>query len=335
MSDPFEEFELPEPKPMAMGEAGALDQSDIDALFGDLAAPPPAKSGLKALIESDIVNHERLPMLEVICDRVIRTFATNMRNLTSDAIEVSLEEATSARFGECMNRVALPAMFGVFKVAEWDNFGVVVVEPSLIYSVVDALLGGRKGSTPVRVEGRAFTTIETALVSRMIDLALNDMAAAFEPVAPVTMKLERIETSPRFAAIAGPSNVTAVCTFRVEMEGRGGKFSILLPYTTLEPVREKLLQRFMGEKAGRDSLWETHMERELRETDLRVEAVLAERFVKLADVRDLRVGETFPLNKHPDDTLELHCAGVKLGTAQLGQRNANIAVRMLSDIARD
>lgn len=335
MSDPFEEFDLPDPKPMALGDAGALDQADIDALFGDLAAPPPPKSGLKALVESDIVSHERLPMLEVVCDRVIRTFATNMRNLTSDSIEVAIEETSSARFGEAMNRVALPAMFGVFRVEEWDNYGVMVVEPALIYSVVDALLGGRKGSGPVRVEGRAFTTIETALVARMMELALNDLAAALEPVAQVRMALERIETSPRFAAIAGPSNVTAVCTFHVEMEGRGGRFSILLPHTTLEPVREKLLQRFMGEKAGRDSLWETHMERELRQTELRIEAVLAERWVKLAEVRDLKVGETFALHKHPDDALEIHCAGVKLGTAQLGQRNANIAVRMLADIARD
>lgn len=335
MSDPFEEFDLPEPKAMAIGEAGALDQADIDALFGDIGPPPPPKSGIKALVESDIVNHERLPMLEVVCDRVLRTFATNMRNLTSDAIDVSIEETTSARFGEVMNRVALPAMFGVFRVEEWDNVGVMVVEPALIYSVVDALLGGRKGSHAVRVEGRAFTTIETALVSRMMDLALKDLAAAFEPVAPIHINLERIETSPRFAAIASPSNVTAVCTFRVEMEGRGGKFSILLPYTTLEPVREKLLQRFMGEKAGRDRIWETHMEDELRKTELRLQAVLSERFVRLAEVSALTVGQTFPLYKHPDEPLELHCSGVRLGTAQLGQRNNRIAVRLLGDIAKD
>lgn len=335
MSADFEDFELPEPKPMAVGEAGALDQADIDALFGDFAAPPPPKSGLKAVIESDIVSHERLPMLEVVCDRVIRTFATNMRNLTSDAIDVSIVETNSARFGESMNRVALPAMFGVFRVEEWDNYGVMVVEPALIYSVVDALLGGRKGSAPMRVEGRAFTTIETALISRMMELALNDLAHAFEPVAPVKMTLERIETSPRFAAIAGPSNVTAVCTFRVEMEGRGGKFSILLPYTTLEPVRDKLLQRFMGEKAGRDSIWETHMEQELRRTEVTLEAVLAERMVRLAEVRELKVGQTLPLHRHPDEPLTIHCGGVTLGTAQLGQRNQNIAIRLLADIARD
>jgi len=127
-------------------------QADIDALFGDVGAPAPQKSGLRAIVEADVINHQRLPMLEVVCDRLIRTFSTNMRNLTSDAIDVSLDTTTSVRFGEFMNRVPLPAMFGVFRVEEWENYGIVVVDSALIYSVVDALLGGvamadRAGST--------------------------------------------------------------------------------------------------------------------------------------------------------------------------------------------
>lgn len=334
MSDDWD-FELPDPQPMLIGDDQELDQTDIDALFGDVGAPAPQKSGLRAVIESDVINHERLPMLEVVCDRMIRTFATNMRNLTSDAIDVSLEATTSVRFGEFMNRVPLPAMFGVFRVEEWENYGIVVVDSALIYSVVDALLGGRGNSGPSRIDGRGFTTIETSLVSRMVELALSDLATAFEPIAPITIKLERIETSPRFAAIASPSNVTAVANFRVDMEGRGGKLSFLLPYATLEPVRNKLLQRFMGEKMGRDAIWEAHMRGEIRKTEVKLDAVLAERAFPLSEVRGLKVGQTLPLNKHPDDPFEIQCGGVRLGRAQLGQRNHNIAVRLVTEITKD
>ncbi len=256
MSDGFDDFALPDPPKVPVGEEGIFDQAGIDALFGfSDSGQTTQKRGLKAVIESEVISHERLPMLEVVCERMVRTFATSMRNLTSDAIDVHLEEVTSTRFGEFMNRVALPAMLGVFQVHEWENYGVVVVDSGLIYAVVDALLGGRKGNVVQRVEGRAFTTIETALVSKMIRLALSDFAASFEAIEPVKMDLERVETSPRFAAIAGPSNIAAVATFHVDMEGRGGKFSIVLPYATIEPVRDKLLQRFMGEKLGRDRIW--------------------------------------------------------------------------------
>ncbi|WP_375195245.1 flagellar motor switch protein FliM [Sphingobium sp.] len=335
MSDDFDDFVLPDPPKMTPGDGDTFDQAGIDALFGFAdAGPQQPKSGLKAVIESNVISYERLPMLEVVCERMVRTFATSMRNLTSDAIDVSLEEITSTRFGEFMNHVALPAMFGVFKVREWENFGVITVDSGLIYAVVDALLGGRRGNAPMRVEGRAFTTIETQLVWKMIELALEELSASFEAVEPVTMELERIEASPRFAAIAGPSNITAVATFRVDMEGRGGKFSVLLPYATLEPVRAKLLQRFMGEKLGRDRMWETHMASELMDTAVTVDVVLGEKQMPLREVTSLKVGQTIALNRSPDDALQVQCGGMPLGQAHIGQRSQNIAIRMATDISK-
>jgi flagellar motor switch protein FliM len=330
----FDEIVLPPPLIAEPGRDATFDQAGIDALFGfDATAPSRQKSGLRAVIESDVISHERLPMLEVVCERMVRSFATSMRNLTSDAIDVSLEEVTSIRFGEFMNRVAVPAMIGVFRVREWENYGIVTVEPSMIYAVVDALLGGRKGGVPQRIEGRAFTTIEIKLVSRMVQLALDDLAAAFEAIEPIGIELERIETSPRFAAIAGPSNIAAVATFSVDMDGRGGRFSVLLPYATIEPVRGRLLQRFMGEKLGRDRMWEAHMANELWNTAVTMDVVLGERKMRLQDVRNLAIGQTIRLNRGPDDTLEVHCGGVALGRAHIGQRRNNIAVRMVTDIA--
>jgi flagellar motor switch protein FliM len=332
MTDDFIAFDLPATS-MPLGDGDAFDQASIDALFGG-SAPVTKKSGLKAVIESRVISHERLPMLEVVCERMVRSFATSMRNLTSDAIDVSLYELTSSRFGDFMEQLALPAMIGVFNVPEWENYGAITVESSLIYAVVDALLGGRRGGGPMRIEGRAFTTIETTLVSKMLALALADLSAAFEPIDRVGMVLERIETNPRFAAIAGPTNIAAVATFRVDMEGRGGRFSILLPNATLEPVRQKLLQRFMGQKIGRGSIWEEHMAREMRQTAVPVDVVLGEKVMRLDDVRTMAVGQTIEFNVAPDDPLEIKSGGITLGRAQIGQRHNNIAVRLLTDVSQ-
>ena len=334
MSNAFEEFDLPDPPAAAPAGDFAFDQAGIDALFGDIGGPAPPKTGLKAMIESDIISHERLPMLEVVYDRMVRTFATSMRNLTSENMDVSLDDVTSVRFGDFMNRLAQPAMIGVFRIEEWENFGLITVEPGLIYAVVDALLGGRRGGAAPVIDGRGFTSIETSLVSRMLELALQDMSASLEPITPNSMTLERVETSPRFAAIAGPTNICTVATFRVDMEGRGGRFSILLPFATIEPVRHKLGQRFMGEKLGRDTIWEAHMAAELRKTEVTLDVVLGETAMTLADIRGFAPGRTIPLAKGPDDGLELHCGGVPLGRAHIGQRCNNIAVRLVTDISK-
>jgi len=333
MSD-FDDFDLPDP-PVIPIEDAAFDQASIDALFGDVGTPKVTKSGLKAVIESNVISHERLPMLEVCYDRMVRTFATSMRNLTSDAIDVSLEEISTIRFGEYMSRVMLPAMIGVFRVKEWENYGLITVDSALIYAVVDALLGGRRGTAPVLIDGRGFTSIETGLVSRMLQLALADMSASLMSITPNTMKLERIETSPRFAAIAAPTNICAVATFRVDMEGRGGKFSILLPYATIEPVRHQLGQRFMGEKFAGDNAWEAHMASEIRSTEVSVDVVLGEQPLTLEQINGLEIGQTIPLHRGADEALDVKCGGVTLGQAHIGQRRNNIAIRMISDIAKD
>jgi len=310
-----------------------VDQAGIDAMFGfDTPQPRGVTTGLKALLEADVVNRERLPMLEVIGERMARTFATSMRNLTSDSLDVHLIQVITTRFGDFMNRLTLPTMIGVFQVKEWENYGAVTVDSGLIYAVVDSLLGGRRGGAPIRIEGRGYTAIETMLVGKMMQQALDDFEQAFEAIEPIDATLERVETTPRFAAIAGPSNLAAVASFRVDMEGRGGTFDIVLPYATIETVRDKLVQRFAGEKLGRDGLWERHMTSELLVAQVEIEAVLGERSIRMNDYLPFQVGQTISLARDPDEPVELACNGIKLGRAEVGGRAGLIAVQLLNDI---
>ncbi|HEY8189222.1 MAG TPA: flagellar motor switch protein FliM, partial [Micavibrio sp.] len=138
------------------GNARILNQDEIDSLLGfdDEAGGGQELSGVMALINSGMVNYERLPMLDIVFDRLVRLMSTSLRNLTSDNVEVSLDQVSTVRFGDYMNSIPLPAMLSVFKAEEWDNNGLLVVDSALIYSVVDVLLGGRKGTPAIRVEGR-------------------------------------------------------------------------------------------------------------------------------------------------------------------------------------
>ncbi len=199
-----------------------------------------------------------------------------MRNFTSDNVEVSLDRITSVRFGDYLNSIPLPAILAVFKAEEWDNFGLMTVNSSLIYSIIDVLLGGRRGQTAVRVEGRPYTTIESNLVKRMIEVVLADAELAFKPLSPVKFNIDRMETNPRFAAISRPANAAILVRLRIDMEDRGGELELLLPYATIEPIREVLLQMFMGEKFGRDPIWEGHLATEIGQAEIAVDAVLYE-----------------------------------------------------------
>lgn len=313
-----------------VGSARVLNQDEIDSLLGfdDGGADAGDTSGIHAIVNSALVSYERLPMLEVVFDRLVRMMSTSLRNFTSDNVEVSLDNITSIRFGDYLNSIPLPAMLSVFKAEEWDNFGLLVVDSALIYSIVDVLLGGRRGTAAMRIEGRPYTTIERNLVERMVNVVLSDLSAAFDPLSPVTFRFDRLETNPRFATIARPANAAVLARLRIDMEDRGGRLELMLPYATLEPVRELLLQMFMGEKFGRDSIWETHLANELWNTDVELEAVLDEVVMSLNDVLELKPGSRLMLNTQPNSTIDMRCGNVPLFRGKMGRKSGNIAVRI-------
>ena len=171
--------------------ARVLNQDEIDSLLGfaDDEGGDSERSDIRAIVNSALVSYERLPMLEIVFDRLVRMMTTSLRHLTSENVEVTLDNITSIRFGDYLNSIPLPAILCVFRAEEWDNYGVITVDSALIYSLVDVLLGGRRGTAAMRIEGRPYTTIERNLVERMIHVVLQDMSAAFEPLSPVYVHL--------------------------------------------------------------------------------------------------------------------------------------------------
>ncbi len=304
-----------------------LDQNEIDSLLGfDEDGNKGGKTGLMELINSALVNYERLPMLDIVFDRLVRYMSTSLRNLTSDNVEISLDHISSVRFGDYLNSIPLPAMLSIFNAEEWDDHGLLVVDSALIYAIVDVLLGGRRGTSALRVEGRPYTTIETRLIERMVHVVLNDLSSAFDPLSPVSFRLERIETNPRFATITQSNNAGVLVRLRIDMGDRSGRIEIMLPYATLEPIRELLLQMFMGEKFGRDVIWETHLTRELYQTDVNLSAILGETTVSLDELVNWKPGSVVMLNTHPEDLIEMRVGDQAMFMAQIGQKKDQIAV---------
>jgi flagellar motor switch protein FliM len=314
--------------PKKVGDDGRiLDQTEIDSLLGfDNEAGKGSKTGIMELINSALVNYERLPMLDIVFDRLARLMSTSLRNLTSDNVEISLDHISSVRFGDYINSIPLPAMLSIFKAEEWDDYGLLVVDSALIYTLVDVLLGGRRGASALRVEGRPYTTIETKLIERLVHVVLNDLSSAFDPLSPVSFRLDRIETNPRFAAITQSNNAGVLVRLRIDMGDRSGRVEIMIPYATLEPVRELLLQMFMGEKFGRDSIWESHLTRELYQTDVHLSAILGETTVSLDEMVNWKPGSIVMLNTKPEELIEMRVGDSAMFMAKIGQKKGHVAI---------
>lgn len=314
--------------------ARVLNQDEIDLLLGfdNGNSGPDRSSGIYAILDRSMMAYEKLPMLEVVFDRLVRMLSSSFRNFTSDNVDVSIDSMVSMRFDDYLNSIPLPALLVVFRAVEWENFGIITIDSSQIYSTVDILLGGRRTTKPVRVEGRPYTTIEQDIVKKMTDILLSDLSSSFDPLSPVSFMFDRIESNPRFAQITRPNSPVLLVRLRVEMEERGGMIEILLPHATLEPIRDLLVQLFMGEKFGQDSVWERHLGREVGQADIELEAVLDERKISLGEVVDLKIGSTILLDVSPEDPVRIRCGGIPVTTGQVGRVGDRIAIAVNEDI---
>lgn len=229
-----------------------LDQSEIDNLLGHTFGgfDEPEETGMERVIKAGFVAYERLPMLEIVFDRLVRILSATLRNFTNDNVEITIEGIRSLRFGDYMGAVPSSSMFAVFKAVQWDNYGLVVVDSAMSYSIIDILMGGPRGVGHAGVETRPHTAIERALIEKLITLTLNDLSVAFSPVCNVDLTFERLEVSSRFAAIARASNAVVLAKLHIDMEDRTGNMDLIIPYATLEPVRDQLSQQFMGENSA-------------------------------------------------------------------------------------
>jgi flagellar motor switch protein FliM len=246
-------------------------------------------------------------------------------------VDVTIVSMTSIRFGDYLNQIPLPAGIVVVNAVGLDDYVLLVYESDLIYAVVDVMLGGRK-SKPLPVTGRSFTAIERKILDTLTEIALANLGEAFGPIAPVQFKAERMEVNPRFTVISQEANVAILVTVRVNLEGREGKMQFCLPYATLEPIREQLLQQFMGEKFGQDNIWENHLSQELYHTTMKMDAVLDTLTFSLSEVLEWRVGDTIMLDSRSHSPVQLACGGVVKLVGVMGRAMDYKAVRVTHTI---
>ncbi len=306
-----------------------LQQNDIDRLLDDTGTSPlhPPPSVMQLIADSTIVNYERLPMLDVVMDRFVRSATDSLRQLMGAGVLMDVESIGPVRFGEYISTIPVPTAMAVLKAPEWDGSSMFVFDTRLVSNMVEVLLGAgnHRQKTP---EIRPLTSIEQRLMRRVSKHLSDCLGTAFEPVSPVRFDVDQFETTPQLAQICRATNVAALIRMRVSVNDQPGYLDLVIPYATLEPVRAMLLQVFMGESFGGDCAWEQHFRHELMKMTVDLRAVLSQSRVTLGDALRWKKGTQIVLDMTPDSTVRLLLRDQELLRGEMGQRNGNIAVKV-------
>lgn len=292
------------------------------------AAPASDRSGLRALVNSALVAHPRMPMLDVVFDRAARRMATSLRQLTDENVELTLENVTSTRFGDFAEQLGDSAILGVFGGQGLDGYALVATDARFAFAVVDFLLGGRRSPSFADNSARRLTAIELSLSQRLLSLMADDFAVAFSLIAPAQFRLERVETTPRFAAIAQDQSVCAIARYRVKIDDFAASVVILLPYASVETVRARLRRDFIDDSARSDLIWSAALGAELSHVDIEMKAVIAERDLTLSELRALKPGGVLSLRVGARHPIELRAGDARIATARAGRSGECLAIRI-------
>ena len=332
-----------------------LSQSEVDALLaavsdGDVSSSEKPKQdsaanvgGVKTddrkivaydLTSQDRIIRGRLPQLEVIYEKFMRAFRVSLSSALRKIASITLTGTEFLKFGEFINTLPMPTCMSVLRFGNLRGSALFVIESKLAYALVDSFFGGADRPY-TKIDGKDFTPIELQIVQKVVGLAINDLEAAWASIEKIGCSFVRTEVNPQFVGIVPPTDVVIASTFDVELENASGTISIVIPYATIEPIKQKLSTGFQVESDQTDKrLWTSIIQEQLLETDMGIKVNLGETEIKLRELMTLKVGDVIPLDQDASGEFDVEVEGVKKFKGYYGIHHGTVAVQVTRPVTK-
>ena len=281
-----------------------LSQDEIDALLNGVDSgaieteEPPHDTTVARTYDfasQDRIVRGRLPTLEMINERFVRTWRIGLFNLLRRSAELSVRGIETIKFSEYLHSLYVPTNLNLIKFKPLRGVGLIVFEPKLVFTMVDNFFGG-DGRYPAKIEGREFTATEMRVIQLLLKQTFADLIDAWAPVMPVDFEYITSEVNPHFANIVSPREYVVVSRFHVELDGGGGDLHVTLPYSMLEPIRELLDAGIQSDRVHDDDSFRVTLHEQLRGAEVTVSSVLAHKQISLRQLTGLKVGDILPID---------------------------------------
>ncbi|MEZ8859035.1 flagellar motor switch protein FliM [Vibrio sp. 10N.247.311.51] len=304
-----------------------LSQDEIDALLHGVDDVEEVEE-VEDIVEADndnAVNFDfssqdrivrgRMPTLELINERFARHLRISLFNMLRKTAEVSINGVQMMKFGEYQNTLYVPTSLNMVRFRPLKGTALITMEARLVFILVENFFGG-DGRFHAKIEGREFTPTERRIIQLLLKIVFEDYKEAWSPVMGVEFEYLDSEVNPSMANIVSPTEVIVVSSFHIEVDGGGGDFHVVMPYSMVEPIRELLDAGFQSDKMETDVRWSTALRDEIMDVPVNFRVNLLEQDISLRDLMELRPGDVIPMNMPEHATMfveELPTYRVKMG----------------------
>ncbi|UCD35200.1 MAG: flagellar motor switch protein FliM [Nitrospiraceae bacterium] len=295
-----------------------LSQDEVDALLKGVASgeidTDDARDKILAGVRSyDFTNQERIirgrmPGLEMANETFTRMFRGSVSNLIMKFVDISVQNMDTIKFGDFIKAIPVPSSINVFKMEPLKGYSLLVLEAPLVFAFIEFFFGGANAQN-IKSEGRSFTHIEQRVIQRVVNMALSDMKKSWASISPIEAEYVSSEINPQFVTIVTPAEIVINIEILIEIEDFAGRMFFCIPYSLIEPVREKLYSGIRGDNVETDQRWTNVMKKLLNDTPVEVSVELGRLMLTFADVMKFEVGSVLNMGKSASSELEIKVEG--------------------------
>ena len=325
--------------------AQVLSQDEVDALLnavndgetddilgdagGDFDAGAEEDDNIQTydLTNQDRVIRGRMPILEIIYERFIRSFRVSLSNSLRKISTISMISTDLLKFGEFVNTLPIPSCMCIMRFNELRGPALLVFESKLAYAIIDSYFGGTDRPF-TKIEGKEFTAIELSFMKKVMDMAISDLEEAWAPVHRIDAQYLRTEINPQFVGVVPPSDVIIATTLEVEFESASGTIMIVVPYSTIEPIKQKLSSSYQTDNDMADSIWTSAMNEHIMDAHSTLVVKLGEADMTVGDLVTLEKGDIIPLDQEASGEVRVAVEGVEKMNCLIGVHKGNRAIQI-------
>ena len=279
----------------------------------------------------DRIVRGRMPTLELINERFARHLRISLFNMLRKTAEVSINGVQMMKFGEYQNTLYVPTSLNMVRFRPLKGTGLVTMEARLVFILVENFFGG-EGRYHSRIEGREFTPTERRIVQLLLKIVFEDYKEAWSPVMGVEFEYLDSEVNPSMANIVSPTEVIVVSSFHVEVDGGGGDFHVVFPYSMVEPIRELLDAGVQSDKMEADVRWSSALKEEIMDVPVNFRVDLLEQTIALRDLMELQSGDIIPVEM-PEHAV-MFVEELPTYRVKMGRSSDKLAIQISEEIKR-
>lgn len=314
-----------------------LSQDEVDALLKGVAsgeintedAREKLLSGAKAydFTSQERIIRGRMPGLEMANDAFTRLFRSSLSNLIMKFVDASIQNVEVIKFGDFIKTIPVPSSINIFKMNPLKGYALLVFEAPLVFASIEFFFGGANAKN-IKTEGRAFTAIEQRVIHKIASMTLKDMETAWHNIIPINPEYVGAEINPQFVTIVTPAEIVINVEVLIEIEDFSGRMFFCIPYSTIEPIKDKLYSGMHGEKLETDRRWEIVLKESLRDTYVAMSAEIGRTRLAFKDIMDFQIGSVITLNKAVTDALIVKVEGIPKFRGVPGYSRGNQAIKL-------